>query len=72
MKAIEIKEKLLGKDDYEVALSLGHLGSLYTYDMKKYKEAIPLYMRSIKIGAHAVWLLDLCNNLIITDIVQMQ
>ena len=25
LKAIHIKEELLGKDDYEVALSVGHL-----------------------------------------------
>ena len=61
LKAIEIKEKLLGKDDYEVALSLGHLGSLYTYDMKKYREAIPLYLRSIKIGTRLTWLFAFCN-----------
>jgi hypothetical protein len=29
LKAIEIKERLLGPDDYEVALSIGHLASLY-------------------------------------------
>ena len=49
-KAIEIKEKLLGPDDYEVALSVGHLASLYTYDMKRYCKAEPLYKRSIEIG----------------------
>ena len=50
MKAIEIKERLLGPDDYEVALSVGHLASLYNYDMNKYEEAERLYMRSINIG----------------------
>ena len=50
LKAIEIKERLLGPDDYEVALSVGHLASLYNYDMNKYEEAERLYMRSINIG----------------------
>ena len=50
LKAIEIKERLLGRDDYEVALSVGHLASLYNYDMKKYPEAEKLYLRSIAIG----------------------
>ena len=34
VKAIEIKENILGKSDYEVALSIGHLASLYNYDLK--------------------------------------
>ena len=34
LKAIEIKEKILGENDYEVALSIGHLASLYNYDLK--------------------------------------
>ncbi len=28
LKAIEIKEAILGKNDYEVALSIGHLVSM--------------------------------------------
>ena len=50
LKAIAIKEKLLGPEDYEVALSVGHLASLYNYDMHKYPEAEQLYLRSISIG----------------------
>ncbi|XP_065663359.1 amyloid protein-binding protein 2 isoform X2 [Hydra vulgaris] len=50
LKAIYIKEKLLSCSDYEVALSIGHLASLYNYDMKKYDEAEQLYKRSIEIG----------------------
>jgi len=50
LKAIAIKERLLGVDDYEVALSVGHLASLYNYDMNKYDEAERLYLRSIAIG----------------------
>lgn len=50
LKAIEIKEKMLGDDDYEVALSVGHLASLYNYDMEKYTEAEQLYHKSIAIG----------------------
>ena len=49
-KAITIKERLLGQEDYEVALSVGHLASLYNYDMKQYEEAEALYLRSIDIG----------------------
>lgn len=49
LKAIEIKESILGKDHPEVALSLGHLASLYLYQLKKYKEAEQLYLRSKKI-----------------------
>lgn len=49
-KAIKIKEQLLGLEDYEVALSVGHLASLYNYDMKKYSEAEQLYKRSIDIS----------------------
>lgn len=36
--------------DYEVALSLGHLASLYNYDMERYDMAEELYVRSIAIG----------------------
>ena len=50
MKAIAIKEKLLGEEDYEVALSVGHLASLYNYDMMLYSQAENLYLRSIDIG----------------------
>lgn len=50
LKAIEIKEKLLGPEDYEVALSVGHLASLYNYDMQRYEDAEQLYLRSINIG----------------------
>lgn len=49
-KAIQIKESLLGKEDYEVALSVGHLASLYNYDMEEYGKAEELYLRSIRIG----------------------
>lgn len=50
LKAIDIKEAILGKEDYEVALSVGHLASLYNYDMKQYRKAEKLYLRSIMIG----------------------
>ncbi|CAL4060131.1 unnamed protein product, partial [Meganyctiphanes norvegica] len=50
LKAIGIKEQLLGPEDYEVALSVGHLASLYNYDMNKYDKAEKLYLRSIAIG----------------------
>lgn len=48
--AIAIKEEILGKDDYEVGLSLGHLASLYNYHTKQYRQAEELYLRSIEIG----------------------
>ncbi|XP_078046747.1 protein interacting with APP tail-1 isoform X2 [Augochlora pura] len=51
-KAIDIKEQLLGPDDHEVGLSLGHLASLYTYDMIRYDEAEKLYLRSIIINTN--------------------
>jgi hypothetical protein len=50
LKAIKIKEMLLGQEDYEVALSLGHLASLYNYHMQHYRKAEELYLRSIAIG----------------------
>ena len=50
LRAIDIKVKLLGENDYEVALSVGHLASLYNYDMYLYEKAEQLYFRSIKIG----------------------
>ena len=53
LKAIQIKEKILGANDYEVGLSLGHLASLYNYHMHKYKQAERLYLRSISISEYA-------------------
>ena len=50
LKAIKLKETLLGKEDYEVGLSLGHLASLYAYDLKEYQKAEKLYLRSINIS----------------------
>ena len=58
LKAIAIKERLLGPEDYEVALSVGHLASLYNYDMEKYEDAESLYLRSIAIGESCT---GLCN-----------
>ncbi|KZC14496.1 Amyloid protein-binding protein 2 [Dufourea novaeangliae] len=50
IRAIRIKEELLGPDDYEVGLSIGHLASLYNFHMYRYKEAETLYYRSIAIN----------------------
>lgn len=50
LKAIQIKEKILGPDDYEVGLSVGHLASLYNYHMQEFKKAEELYYRSINIS----------------------
>lgn len=49
-RAIRIKTDLLGPYDYEVGLSIGHLASLYSYHMKKYREAEELYLKSILIS----------------------
>lgn len=49
-KAIKIKTDLLGPYDYEVGLSIGHLASLYNYQMKKFRDAEDLYLRSIDIS----------------------
>ena len=50
LKAIDIKETLLGRDDYEVALSIGHLASLYNYDLDEFNKAEELYLRSVSIA----------------------
>ncbi|XP_042896213.1 amyloid protein-binding protein 2 isoform X1 [Parasteatoda tepidariorum] len=50
LKAITIKSTLLGGNDYEVAISVGHLASLYNYDMLLYKEAETLHLQAIDIG----------------------
>lgn len=50
LKAIAIKEELLGPNDYEVGLSIGHLASLYNFHMKRYRDAETLYYRSIDIS----------------------
>jgi len=50
LKAIAIKEKLVGPEDYEVGLSVGHLASLYNYHMQEYRKAEQLYFRSIRIN----------------------
>lgn len=45
-----IKERLLGPNDFEVGLSIGHLASLYNYHMNMYDKAEELYLRSIQIS----------------------
>ncbi|XP_039753580.1 amyloid protein-binding protein 2 [Pararge aegeria] len=50
LKAIAIKEELLGSEDYEVGLSVGHLASLYNYHMNMHRAAEKLYLRSISIS----------------------
>ena len=54
LRSISIKEQLLGSDDYEVGLSIGHLASLYGYHMNRHKEAESLYLRSIDISLRLV------------------
>lgn len=50
LKAIRIKEELLGLEDYEVGLSIGHLASLYNFQMHRYRDAEKLYFRSMDIS----------------------
>ncbi|XP_011699990.1 PREDICTED: amyloid protein-binding protein 2 [Wasmannia auropunctata] len=50
LRAIGIKEELLGLNDYEVGLSVGHLASLYNFHMNRYRDAEKLYHRSISIS----------------------
>lgn len=52
LKAISIKEELLGMEDYEVGLSIGHLASLYNFHMNRYRDAEKLYYRSIEISKY--------------------
>lgn len=54
LKAIAIKEELLGPEDYEVGLSIGHLASLYNYHMNMHCAAEKLYLRSISISKYLV------------------
>lgn len=53
LKAISIKEELLGSNDYEVGLSIGHLASLYNFHMDRYRDAEKLYYRSIAISMYS-------------------
>ncbi|KAM7539997.1 hypothetical protein Aperf_G00000020262 [Anoplocephala perfoliata] len=50
LKAIMIKEHLLGPNDFEVGLSIGHLASLYNYHMNMFEKAEQLYLRSVQIS----------------------
>lgn len=67
IKAIQIKEQLLGHEDYEVALSVGHLASLYNYDMNQYEDAERLYLRSIAIGQYIQLCLGPLNSLVCSE-----
>lgn len=49
LKSVKIYEELLGADSSELALKLGHLASLYVYDLHQYDKAERLYLRSISI-----------------------
>lgn len=53
LKAIQLKERILGRDDYEVGLSIGHLASLYNYQISEFKKAEELYLRSINISEYS-------------------
>lgn len=52
LKAISLKEKVLGPLDQEVGLSVGHLASLYNFHLRRYRDAEQLYLRSIEISKH--------------------
>ena len=71
IKAIQIKEQLLGQEDYEVALSVGHLASLYNYDMNQYEDAERLYLRSIAIGRLSIAQIHGARPLVITRVTDM-
>jgi len=60
-KAIKIKTDLLGPYDFEVGLSIGHLASLYNYQMKKYREAEELYLKSIDISMYPPFAIQTIN-----------
>ncbi|VDO15933.1 unnamed protein product, partial [Rodentolepis nana] len=49
LKAISIKERFLGPNDYEVGISIALLANLYNYHMREYKKAEALYLRSVQI-----------------------
>lgn len=61
LKAIRIKEELLGLEDYEVGLSIGHLASLYNFQMHRYRDAEKLYFRSMDISKLPQIILILSN-----------
>lgn len=71
LKSINIKEKLLGPEDYEVGLSVGHLASLYNFQMNRYRDAEKLYYRSIAISKLNSPLGDLTNCLINTETISI-
>jgi tetratricopeptide (TPR) repeat protein len=47
-KSLEIRERVLGRNNPDVATSLHNLGWLY-YDQSRYSEAKPLYLRALEI-----------------------
>lgn len=59
-KVIEIKERFLGKDDYEVVLFVGYLVFFYNYDMEKFVEVEKLYLRLIVIGKKLYIFIKFC------------
>lgn len=71
LKSINIKEKLLGPEDYEVGLSVGHLASLYNFQMNRYRDAEKLYYRSIAISKLYSFSANLTNCLINTETISI-
>ncbi|VDO10032.1 unnamed protein product [Rodentolepis nana] len=53
LKAISIKERFLGPNDYEVGISIALLANLYNYHMREYNKAEALYLRSVQISLDA-------------------
>lgn len=52
-RALDIRERILGSDHLEVALSLSHLGFLYR-SQGKYAQAESLYQRALSIGEQSL------------------
>lgn len=49
LKAIKIKESILGNYHPEVAICLNHLASLYTFQLNKFDDAEYLFLKSKRI-----------------------
>lgn len=49
LKAISIKDSILGLNSLDVAISLCYLGDFYSKELNKYPEAKQCFLRSLKI-----------------------
>ncbi|MBR8839099.1 MAG: tetratricopeptide repeat protein [Stigonema ocellatum SAG 48.90 = DSM 106950] len=77
MKALELRQRLLGESHPHVALSYNNLAVLY-YSQGRYSEAEPLYIKALKIAERSLGVnhpntiairenLDICQNKIIRN-----